>query len=469
VPPGVAVTRVVVRDVASGNRGAVSQRFEVPPEGVLQISTPVLTDQVDLGPNGRGGPRAALGADRAFRSARPIYCEFEVFGRAGGGMADVSAEIVVVGLDGEVVRRAPAIRMAAEPDGRMMRLIGLDVSGLPPGAYTLSLIVRDERGGGQAEQSAPFRIATETGADTAGAREATTDDKPPAKGTGELATILERAGRYVVEYALTFSRIIADEECRQVLRGDDNSRRVVRSTRGGVFFVTLSGPLPWATFRDVWEVDGNRIRDRQDRLARLFRDSRTTASERTLAILEESARYNLGPVRRTLNVPTLALLFLHPENQHRFHLELKGSRSVEGKRLAVVAFRESARPTLVRGDTAEGAPVKGTFWIEPGHGTVFRTDAEYDIDPRDWEHRSRARVVTDYREEPSLGIMVPDRMQETYRSPAASRPPVVSPNAHVRVRGAEEQYEIISVDVSTKYSEYLRFGVTTEESYSVPK
>ena len=45
LPAGVAQARVVVRDPASGAIGSVAQRFEVPPAGVLRLSTPILTDR----------------------------------------------------------------------------------------------------------------------------------------------------------------------------------------------------------------------------------------------------------------------------------------------------------------------------------------------------------------------------------------------------------------------------------------
>jgi hypothetical protein len=207
--------------------------------------------------------------------------------------------------------------------------------------------------------------------------------------------------------------------------------------------------VPWATFRDVWEVDGNKIRDRQDRLVRLFRDSPATAHEGVRAILEESARFNLGPVRRTLNIPTLALLFLHHENQSRFAFELKGDHSFHGTKVMEVAFSERARPTLVVGDTGAGAPVKGSVWIDPQRGTVVKAAAEYDVDPLDEYHRSRARIVTEYRRDATLGILVPDRMEEIYESLVAT---------------GGGGFGVALVQATTRYSGYLRFSVTTQET-----
>jgi hypothetical protein len=284
---------------------------------------------------------------------------------------------------------------------------------------------------------------------------------PPGKatkGSPQLAAILGRAGRYVSAYGRDFSNIVAEEECRQVYEPDNPARRTLRNTRAGVFFVTLPGPVPWATFRDVWEVDGNKVREGGERLGQLFHDSPSTARERARAILEESARYNLGPVRRTVNIPTLALLFLHPENQGRFSFDLKGRRSIDGTRVVEVAFRERTTPTLVEGDTKAGAPAKGRLWIDPEHGAVLKTDVEYDIDPLDEYHRSRARIVTEYRLEPKLGILVPDRMKETYQSLAPESPNRALPDAHSRTGDAQDQRPILTVEATSRYSAYRRFG-----------
>ena len=59
-------------------------------------------------------------------------------------------------------------------------------------------------------------------------------------------------------------------------------------------FVRLRGEVPWGTFRDVFEVDGRTLPDRQDRLRRLFLEQPASALARANEIAHESARYNLG-------------------------------------------------------------------------------------------------------------------------------------------------------------------------------
>ena len=84
-------------------------------------------------------------------------------------------------------------------------------------------------------------------------------------------------------------------------------------------------------FRDVFEVNGRPVRDRDLRLQALFLDEVRLAVDQALEISQESARYNIGQVKRTVNLPTIALSFLHPLNQHRFAFEKIGELSIDNR------------------------------------------------------------------------------------------------------------------------------------------
>ncbi len=162
LPAGVAQARLVVRDAASDAMGAVAQRFEVPPAGTLRLSTPIVSDQVIRPTTRDGKPRAAVAAHRTFAPAGGLYCEFEVFGAArdpADGAPRVSSGLEVRAADGTVVRQGPPTRIASDREGRVVRLVGLDLGGLLEGPYELVLDVRDEVGGGRIERREPFTIA----------------------------------------------------------------------------------------------------------------------------------------------------------------------------------------------------------------------------------------------------------------------------------------------------------------------
>ena len=462
LPAGVHGVRVFLRDPKTGRTGAVEQRIVVPEQAVFRLSTPVLSDQVTASRAGEQpvSPTPVAHDTFAPRPDRPLLATFEVFGAAkdpATGHGSIESRFVLKDGAGRPLAAPPASPLAPSSEGRFQQVIALPP--LPGGDYDLSITVRDRLAGSEQAAHRAFRV--EGLLATVAAREHSAT-APVKAVSAELAAILGSAARYLLAYGHAFSNVLAEEECRQAIRDDDPAKRVGRDTRAGVFFVTLPGPLPWATFRDVWEVDGNKIRDREERLGRLFQDSPGSAASRAKAILEASARYNLGPPR-TVNIPTLALLFLHPDNQQRFDFELKRKQSFQGTDAVEVAFRERLRPALVAGDTAQGAPARGSIWIDPERGAVLKTDVTYDIDPLDSDHRSQARIVTEYRPEPRLGILVPDRMKETYQWP------VIEPPRFHDFKKPQQESRVVTVEADTRYSAYRRFQVTTEETYKKDK
>ncbi len=464
---GVYEIRAFAQDPNTQRSGVVTQRIVVPEPAAFRMSTLAVADQVASSGDPRSPSPALVAHDQfAPEGGRPLLVGFEVFGAAKDattGQSNVEDRIVLQDSAGQTLAAPPAARLVPSPAGRLQQVVGLPQ--LPAGDYGLVITAQDRVAGTMEEEHRRFKVE---GPPAAASRQAA---RPEPAGTAEemspeLAAILDRAGRYVTAYGQAFSNIVAEEQCRQVFEPDHPGGRRVRNTRAGVFFVTLPGQLPWATFRDVWEVDGNEVRKREERLARLFHDSPGTAKERARAILQESARYNLGPVRRTVNIPTLALLFLHPDNQARFSFELKGKGTIEGTKVVEVSFEERGRPTLVAGDTSAGAPAKGRFWIDPALGTVLKTDVEYDIDPRDAYHRSRARVVTEYRREAALDLFVPDQMKETYQSLGLADPNRALPDAHTPTGDEGDQQPVLTVQATTRYSAYKGFSVSTNEIFT---
>jgi VWFA-related protein len=460
---GIHNLRVFVRDPATGRVGVVEQRIVAPAPDAFRLSTPVLSDTVAATRAADGGaaPLPVAHDEFAPRAERPLLAAIEVFGaakEAATGQTRVESEFVLKNREGRPLAAPPASPLAPASDGRMQQIIALPP--LPGGDYDLSVTVRDRVAGAEQVVHRTFKIAGAPAAAAAAPPAVGADAKTPAKPVSpELAAILERAGRYVLEYGRQFSSVLAEEECRQELRNDVATGRTVRKTRSGTFFVTLPGPLPWATFRDVWEVDGAQVRDHEERLARLFKDSPANAVERAMAIVVESARYNLGP-RRTMNIPTLPLLFLHPDNQSRFDFEIKGRQSLQATAVVEVAFHERVRPALIGGGNgAKGVPARGRFWIDPERGTILKSDVNYEIDPLDSDHNSQARVVTEYRREAGLGMLVPDHMQETYEWAAEVAARMKN------FKAPDSDAGTMTLIADTRYASYSRFQVTTEERY----
>jgi hypothetical protein len=247
-----------------------------------------------------------------------------------------------------------------------------------------------------------------------------------------LATILQRAGAYVDEFERQLSSIVAEESYTQRLRrsgprfvpGPDH-----REMQSDLLLVKPAGSAEWMQYRDVFEVDGNLIRDRDQRLVGLFLQPPASVAALKAAVLKESARYNIGSIQRTLNTPVLALTVLEPANQARFTFRRANDRrpfttahvkAAPGyfrvtTEMWVIGFEETRRETMIR--TTEGKDVKsrGRFWIEPCTGRVLMS--ELVVNPG----VVKALVDVSYQSEPLLGLLVPVEMRESYETTDGER------------------------------------------------
>jgi len=148
----------------------------------------------------------------------------------------------------------------------------------------------------------------------------------PAPGAPALQLVLSKAASYVQLYASHLSGLVMEESYVQDVE-QINRFGYRTNTRGGVshrmlksdlLLVRPQGSDAWMQFRDVFEVDGKALRDRNDRLEKLFLQPSKSTAAQAEKIVRESARYNIGDIERNINVPLLALQFLEPANQPRF-------------------------------------------------------------------------------------------------------------------------------------------------------
>lgn len=263
-----------------------------------------------------------------------------------------------------------------------------------------------------------------------------------------LQTVLSRAATYVASYQARLAGIVAEEHYRQNVqttsRGGRQTRQF-RELRSDVLMVQpAAGTGAWLQFRDVFEVDRKPIRDRDERLYKLFVETSgsTEARARAETIQAESARYNIGPIMRTINMPILALLFLEQKVQPIITFRRKHAGNV--KRFAALAaerdvwlieYKESQDGTLVRGAGDRDIPSHGRLWIDSATGRILRTELVSE------DLSVRAVIDVSYRSEPGLDLLVPDEMREIYL-----------------LRRTESR-----IDGRAEYSRFRQFTVTTSE------
>lgn len=232
----------------------------------------------------------------------------------------------------------------------------------------------------------------------------------PPRASPDLITVLMRASAYVAGYVKSLSSVVSEERYEQVLtrKGDRVTARVVvnRTLVSDYLLVAVTGTTEWMPFRDVYSVDGVQIRDRSDRLLKLFVESSPGAYTQALRIRDESSRYNLGSGTWDTNVPTFALQFLSDQLRGGFTFKLKGRERVDDLDAVVVEYLEVSSPTVIVGRDGEDVTSRGRLWIDPADGRILRTLLE----TRPKGAASTLDVV--FRHEPTLGILVPGQMIE---------------------------------------------------------
>ena len=149
-----------------------------------------------------------------------------------------------------------------------------------------------------------------------------------------LAAVLERTQAYLERCYEKLTLVRATERSQQTARFRNDPVTNVRNpstTSAGrvlvsdVLWVPSEEPGLLAFYRDVYSVDGTPVRDRADRLLRLFPEGATAKGrEQANEILDESARFNLGRGRWNANFPTLALGFLYGQSRARFEFRERG-------------------------------------------------------------------------------------------------------------------------------------------------
>jgi VWFA-related protein len=149
VPPGVYQARLVLRDTASTRVGTVTLELEVPSLDELRVTTPILTDQIQVDP-GTGAPRPVVLARRTFRNDGSLYCRFDVFGaqkEERTGMPYVTSSHVLRRRGGGVVSQGGPSEIVPTSLGDLSRLMQIPLNDASPGEYELLLTVRDETNG----------------------------------------------------------------------------------------------------------------------------------------------------------------------------------------------------------------------------------------------------------------------------------------------------------------------------------
>ena len=232
--------------------------------------------------------------------------------------------------------------------------------------------------------------------------------------TPAVDAVLDKAHDYVTVYERTFVGVVAEETYRQEVHGSATRRdargfpvdpeRQRRDLKSDLLLVRAPAGDRWIEFRDVFEVDGKPVRDRAERVAKLFLTPSASAQQQVQDIASESARYNIGGVNRNVNLPVLALAVLEPQNRAWF--SFKGSPKAGNT--FELEYQEERGGTLIRTTGEQSMPARGRFVLDRDTGRVL-SSALIAESPK-----LRAQIDVTYALEPALGHFVPREMREKY-------------------------------------------------------
>lgn len=250
----------------------------------------------------------------------------------------------------------------------------------------------------------------------------------------DTTAVVQRAVAFVHQLGQELGSVIASEEYRQELVGPvDESQQPtpppitimgnirvtpaapltrrsteVQTLRSSFLYVRLPVEETWVGFRDVQQVNGRRVGDARSRAP--LDVAGETSSDRWRRLSQDSARYNIGTITRTLNVPTFALIVLHASNTSRFAFTAAADPSVPA--VCVVSFQETGSPTIVRGALGADMASSGTFRIEPATGRVLQSELITGSTAAGVGSTSIVRYDANGR----LGLSLPVEMREDYRT-----------------------------------------------------
>jgi hypothetical protein len=231
---------------------------------------------------------------------------------------------------------------------------------------------------------------------------------PAQQSIPSLEGVLERFRAYLTTYSQAYAATVATEV--YVQHTYDPKLRSVR-LESEFAMVRIPGSDEWLGFRDVQRVDRKDVTGRRGRLAELFANPAGLSLDVASRIAEESARFNIGPSRRTVNHPAIVLEILDPRHHRRLRFTRGGVERVGDIRAWVISFDEQTRPTIVRSSRGLDEPVSGRLWVDPETGTLMRAALIVSVDAGASEF---LHIDVTFGLEPQLRMWVPVRLRELH-------------------------------------------------------
>jgi hypothetical protein len=220
--------------------------------------------------------------------------------------------------------------------------------------------------------------------------------------------LLGRATRYVLDLLPALTNIVAEESYVQRTTSPHQTRQL----QSDYLLVRVNDTNQWTAFRDVFSVDGKPVRDRDQRIERLFLNSPGTAFEQASRITREGSRHNLANIG-TVNDPLITVAFLQPSYSSRFRFLSPRQDKSMGPDVWTIQYQEFVVPTILKGNANRDIPSRGRYWVDGESGRILKTElllgtasARVGLVP--------IEIVTTFAWDEALKLSVPAEMRESY-------------------------------------------------------
>jgi hypothetical protein len=226
-----------------------------------------------------------------------------------------------------------------------------------------------------------------------------------------LSTLLDRTSSYVDNFLQAFSTVVAEERYVQDARAAVPAEGLAAAVemprhvelRSDFLFVTADTAANWLTFRDVYAVNGRPVRDREERLAKLFLHPEGDRIERARRIALDGYRYNIGSGDRTIANPLVVLGLLQQKYRGHFEFAVRGIDQALGPDIWILKFDERVRPTILRTGDHRDVSTSGRVWVDGASGRVLQTELNTSTGDR---------VLTLFRYDDQMQLDVPVEMRD---------------------------------------------------------
>ena len=259
--------------------------------------------------------------------------------------------------------------------------------------------------------------------------------------------LLGRVAAYIRAYVPQLINIVTEETFDQERKGNPVVRRRLLSD---ILLVAFPGMAHrWMLFRDVTDVDGQPVADKEARLVNLFVSPSGGSFEQATRIARDSERFHLPGTSYTAN-PLFMIILLQESYHSRLKFDVGDEAREFGPGVRILHVEEPSMLLMLRNSTRRpletplftAAGGRGRAWVEVATGRVLQTEARLP-GPRP---SMTATSTTTFVQSDRVGVLVPEMQQTTWFDPATRR----------EVRGL------------ARYSNYRRFGVSTDTTLKLP-